>query len=501
MGLAFHGRFLALVEELERKFPVSQWKCGDVEVWPLARMDLYVDMYWSESRIAPPVLRSLPLRALARLATPLNNLWKSRHDLNNWMLRPRPAHAIFLGDGVSLDFIDNAWHDRFCEPLIVELERCGLRTFLMQGGELARLPWHRPTFSANMLAAWGALAANVVAPRTELPQYDDVMRVLAEQEVTAPSLTLGTLERRARVVHATASAFEQVLRTVKPTLAFVVTFYAGLGAAFLVACRRQRVLSIDLQHCPQEGAHKAYGWSQVPPSGYTTLPSVFWTWTEHDAAYIRGWSERLDNPWHRSVHGGHTQLAGFLDERSGSADRWDGRFVSQDEGLGFEREILIALQPIGGQRMLWRKLREQIEKAPKRWRWWIRRHPASTHEQDREYAELLSLKTPNVVVDGASALPLPALLRRMHAIVSLASGASAEAAAFGVPAYFLSEEARVPFEALIRRGQASIIEVQHLNADLERLPPVSLRPALWRAAPLADTLRRLTEMAHGYAQW
>jgi hypothetical protein len=152
-------------------------------------------------------------------------------------------------------------------------------------------------------------------------------------------------------------------------------------------------------------------------------------------------------------------------------------------------------------RILWQKLREQIEKSPSRWRWWIRRHPASTREQDQEHAELLSLAAPNVVVDGASSLPLPALLRRMHAVVSLASGASAEAAAFGVPAFFLSEEASVPFEALIRRGQAAIIDVDDLNAELERLPANPPRPALWRAAPLSDTLRHLTELAHGYARW
>jgi hypothetical protein len=146
-------------------------------------------------------------------------------------------------------------------------------------------------------------------------------------------------------------------------------------------------------------------------------------------------------------------------------------------------------------------LREQIEKAPSSWRWWIRRHPAATPGQDEECAELLSLETRNVVVAGASSMPLPALLERMHAIVSLASGAAAEAAALGVPAYFLSEAAHVPFAAMIRQGHAAVIDVENLNAELARLPRMSPRPALRRAAPFADTLRHLTDMAHDYAQW
>src|SRR5437660_302378 len=38
---SFHQRFLTLADEIERNYRVSGWKCGDVDIWPLARMDLY----------------------------------------------------------------------------------------------------------------------------------------------------------------------------------------------------------------------------------------------------------------------------------------------------------------------------------------------------------------------------------------------------------------------------------------------------------------------------
>jgi hypothetical protein len=495
MALGFHPQFLKVVEALEREFPVSNWRCGDVEVWPLARMDLYLDMFWAESKFPRPRLRPAPLRALGRLATPGRNLWKSRRDLGHFVVKPRRAHAVFLGDGLSLDLIDGAWQDRFCEPLIAELERCGLGWFLMQGAELARLPWHRPTFSANILAAWGEWMAPF-APQVHLEQHSNLIRALHARGIVAPSLAYGPLRRRAQIVHATADAFEWVLRAVRPTLAFVVTFYAGLGAPFLVACRRRRVLSIDLQHCPQEGSHKAYGWWRVPERGYATLPAVFWTWTRKEADYIGDWTARLGRPWHSSLHGGHTQFASFAAQSASAEDRWFSA-ASHDT---VEREILVALQPLGNGE-LWLALRRQIEAAPRSWRWWIRRHPGSSADQDREFEALLSLRLPNVMIEAASRLPLPALLRHMHALLSFASGAAVEAAAFGVPAYFLSREAAAPFSTLIARGEARIVDIADLMEVLRRAAPSGTSPDQWRAAPLAETLHRLTDMAHAYGRW
>ncbi len=208
------------------------------------------------------------------------------------------------------------------EPLIAALERRGLRSFLMQSGDLSRLPWHRPTFAANVVEARGWLGAFAVAGATHLPQHEQVLRFLAGNGVEAPSLAPAKLARRAAVVSATASAFERVLKRVRPKMAFVVTCYAGLGHAFVLACRRQAILSVDLQHCPQDGAHMAYRWSVLPDSGFTTLPALFWNWTEKDAADIRRWADTLASPWHQSLHGGHTQLAGFQDAAWNA--RWTG---------------------------------------------------------------------------------------------------------------------------------------------------------------------------------
>ncbi|MGZ5946481.1 MAG: hypothetical protein ACXWKV_07910, partial [Caulobacteraceae bacterium] len=461
-------RYLAMVEQIEARFDVMRWRSGDIDLWPPARMDLYLDMFRAAGGDTAPPAPSRLQRLAGNLATPLTNAWKSRRDLEHWQPWPRPADAILLGDGVSLDKTSGAWRDRHGEPVMAALERQGRTTFLMQPGGLDRLPWARPTSAANVIAVRAALMAAMDRKRSvDLPDHAAVLEFLLQEGVPAPSLGGARLSKRARTIAAAASAFQRALRKVRPRLAFVVTYYAGLGHAFALACRREGVLCVDLQHCPQDGLHRAYRWPALPERGCSTLPSVFWTWTSEEAAQIAAWAAP---PWHTAVHGGHSQLAAYLDGRDAAARQWDERFAAVGDGGAFEREILVALQPIGGRRPVWEALARQIEAAPDNWRWWIRRHPSSSRLQDAEYEPLLALARTNVVIEAASELPLPALLRRMSALVSLASGAAAEAIMFGVPALFLDPEAAAALPGLIARGQAELVDVAELIPRLARLP-------------------------------
>jgi len=501
---SFHSRYLALVGRIERQFPVNKWFVGDVPVWPLARMQLHNDMFWASSGSLPPSPGSYPRRAVAAIALPLTNIWKSRRDLAHWVARPRRADTILLGNGVSLDRIDGRWQDRFGEPVMAALERRGLRTFLMQSGELRRLPWHRATYSANIIALRGILRRAIAgfgpSRPVDLADHGAVTGYLRANGVQTPSFTLAKLSLQARKVSAAATEFERVLRLVKPSVAFTVTYYAGLGPAFMLACRRQGILSVDLQHCPQLGAHKAYEWSALPAQGYATLPALFWNWTEREAADIGKWTATLTRPWHQSLYGGHTQLSPFLEDNNPTTRAWDQEFLAVGGGARFEREILVALQPIPGHKATWDGLSTLIEAGDPGWRWWIRRHPAASPSQDPDYQRLLSLRQRNVIIDEASSFPLPALLRHMSGLISLASGAAAEAAAFGVPSIFLSDEAEATFSRLIREGVACVVDVRSLNPLIERLPRSPARPAGSAQPRLDDTLRKLESMAEDYAQ-
>lgn len=478
-GISFYGRYRALVEEIERRFAVTSWKSGDADLWPLARFDLYLDMYWDNADAGWPRPRYFPLRVTAALLKPARNLWRSRRDLARCCFWPRRAPAIFLGDGVSLDRIAGSFQDRQGEPLMAALEKRGLQTFLMQAGELVRLPWKRRTFAANLVEGWAWLLSPFFAARPRLADHAGVMSFLAGHGVRAPSLARHAIAKRARILHAASFLFGHLLNRVRPRLGFVVSYYAGLGPAFVLACRRRKILSVDVQHAPLEGAPMAYVFGAYPPGGFTTLPAVFWSWTDEDA-------QSVSRSAHRGFRGGAPQLS-LLNQTGIWPD-----FPAGD----FEREILVALQPIAGRGEEWEALAAVIEAAPVNWRWWIRRHPASRPDQDCEFGRLLSLRRSNVEMEAA-ALPLPVLLRRMSAVLSLASGVAMEAARFGVPAFFLSDEARSVFGGLIAQGGARVIRMDDIHACIGAL---ASRPGHDpdHVPALEDSIDRLERWARDY---
>jgi len=194
----------------------------------------------------------------------------------------------------------------------------------------------------------------------------------------------------------------------------------------------------------------AYG-LQTPPSGYSVLPDLFWTWNKQDAKKTSRWAA----PYHGAFHGGDLRLA----KAPG-----DTRLRSN-----FEREILVALQPIGGYRHVWETLAKQIAVSPPGWRWWIRRHPASSPAQDIEFGSLLSLNGPNVKIAEASA-PLMTLLPDMDVLLSLESGTAVEAHIFGLHVIFLSINALDVFPELIAGCAARIIAADGVNAAIAQFP-------------------------------
>ena len=350
----------------------------------------------------------------------------------------------------------------------------------MQRGGFGRLPWQRPTFAANIAEAWGALLSWAMPQAAHLPQHVAVVGFLTAHGIEVESLRRERLIRRAMATAASACVFEWLLRLIKPRMAFVVGYFAGLGPAFVLACRRRSILCIDLQRAPQEVGLMAYGW-KVPVEGYRVLPDLFWTWTERDAANTDRWAL----PRHAAFQGGDVRLA-----QAASID-------SKIKFDRFEREILIALQPIGGHCDDWNSLADQIEAAPAHWRWWIRRHPASTPLQDAEFGRLLALNAPNVMIEEASA-PLFQLLPHMDVLVSMESGTAVEAALLGIPAFFFSPSAHELFADMIARGEAKTIAIDRVAAEISRLPMPPSRASLTHV-DLEDALRRLDVLAAGRA--
>src|SRR5262245_5702920 len=231
----FQAQFLSLMHEIESAYPVTQWKVGEVPAWPLARASLHGNLFLQtflnekgreQVRFTPPHGRMA--RAASYALTPLGNIWRSLGQLQQLILLPRRAGTLFLGDGESGDRIGTAWRDRYCDPLIDYLQSKGRSWLLMERGDMKPPPWTRPTLLANTIVNWGMVSAAARRLATRLtgsfPSHDQVMQFLNRTGVPTRGLALNVLRQRAAIISATADGFEQLLRTVKPSVCFIVAY-------------------------------------------------------------------------------------------------------------------------------------------------------------------------------------------------------------------------------------------------------------------------------------
>jgi hypothetical protein len=499
--LDYHARFLSVVAEIERTYPVTQWRVGDVPAWPLARMTVYSNLYWETVGGEEEYLRSRThygwiMRAAAQAATPIANIWRRRDDLRHMIVFPHRAEHLFLGDEGTLDRVDGAWQDRFCDPLIGHLNDRAESTLLMQWGSSRNQPWSRPTLLVNTIANWGQLGASALRLSTRLtadfPDHDEVLDALRRNGIPARGLAAGELRKKAAAVEAESLVFEQLLRVVQPSLCFMV----GSAPSLALACRRRGVLSVSLQREGRGALHESSCWFAVPENGYATLPAVFWTWTNADASAIDAWSRRLKLPWHTSLCGGHPQLRNWFDDGDPRTQAHDARINEIRSRYPADLEILVALQTHDGYDEVWNGVATLIERTPSSWRWWLRRHP-TFDLGDRGFGRLLHVKRPNVLIEEASSLPLPALLRHSDVVLSLRSGAAVEASMFGLKSIFLTSEARAMFPHLLETGEAEIIEDMKVLEQRLGAAGRSAKPRLAQP-PLAEMFARLKAMAAEY---
>jgi hypothetical protein len=88
----------------------------------------------------------------------------------------------------------------------------------------------------------------------------------------------------------------------------------------------------------------------------------------------------------------------------------------------------------------------------------------------------------------------------MTVLVSLQSGAAAEAAIFGVPALFLDCDALGAFPGLVARGQAQIIDHAQTISRIADMPARPVRDGSWSPPSIQKTLARLDEMADDFGR-
>lgn len=466
------GQLLDRLNAFEQDFPVDQWTIDGIHVWPLVRIHLALEFY----RLRLSVATSKPsserrhgriARLLARQLRFFRASWND-HEHNLWRLRP--TAALFLSDGVSFSKVHGRYYERFCDPIRDYLESLGVESTLLTPTDKFLVPRYSRSAFVQPWLEWAAIRRRLRIARRgtseSLPGYAS-FEAAANREFAGALPSLPSIRTQVALIEAYARYFETVVDRVRPRACFLVSYYWLVGYGLLLASRRSGIPAIDIQHGATGELHPAYcRWLRVPPGGYGLLPSVFWCWTQTEAEGIERWSSGTQGA-HRAIDGGNVFLEMWRADSSYMVAECDEILARKRAALGTPLHVLVTLQASLVTDELVALLSGAIAETSGSVSWWLRLHPGMLEER-RHIAQILGGHR-NVEIDGATDLPLYALLRQVDVHVTHCSSVVVEAEAFGVCSVVCSPYGIELFPTQARAGTAVYAaSVAELKAAVDR---------------------------------
>lgn len=454
---------MALINEAEERFPVSEWTWNGIHVWPYVRIRLNYDLIrlsqakYVVSRRDGWVRRTMRHAEymVGGLAGHLRAKWRDA-EMSDVV---HPADVLFLSDGVSFSQERGKWLERFCEPIAEQLRRDNVSGLLLTPLHHYYIPRNAPSVyiqsSLDAAAAYGLLAfrASQRAANWSLEGYEELPVWLNQRTNGASLCGKKWLKRSMIIVDAITKRFVDLIQKVRPRLVMQVSYYSTIGMACNVACRKLGVPVFDIQHGVQGELHVAYGrWRNVPETGYAMLPRYFWCWSQDEAETIHRWAGAHSRR-HQALVGGNPYLAMWRKGDSQIVSECDRHLKSIMPAQ--RRRVLVTLQFGFATETELGNLLEAIRQTINECDWWVRFHPTMEMDEREEASRLfMSAGLSREHLDLPSSLPLYALLRHVDVHVTHSSSTVIEASHFGVPSVIVSAFGAELFPAYIRSGVA-----------------------------------------------
>ncbi len=488
---------LDVLTDIENRYPVIEWTVANIPVWPLLRLRWFFRQWHRFYTSSGPAASAVSMhRAGEMLTGPLRAFASGARYRGE--RRPR-SDVVFLSDGVSFARLGEHSVERFCEPLIqVAADLHKTAEFWVPSHAYERTYLTAPRFVQWRIDAanvQGALRGRLSPPSVNLPGHSEVVEWLTRQGWSADELRLPqiiSLGSRLRVI---ANAYKSMLRRVRPSVGFIVSYYGLEGMAFVLACRESGVLSVDLQHGVQGELHPAYGsWPQPSKQAFSLLPDRFWVWSDWEADVISRWSRTTShapvvggNPWN-VVWNGSYSLPGIEDAlkraEAMKARARNAPVILVTLQYGFvpseQLEPLLRLIALTGEEFVY----------------WVRLHPCML-ERREEIRSMLCSASRSVELDDATDVPLPALLPHANVHLTHSSSVVIEAAQFGVPSVITTkfgEELFAPlYEARVAQTEAG--DAAALYRTLRKVTQEQGRSLISSATNLETAFKELLEVA------
>lgn len=438
---------LHFLNELEREFPVSLWQLFGFHIWPIIRISLGLKLsQQSFLKEKNQLTSSNPSIISDSIETIFNSVYNSLADSSNNQSLKEKYDIIFLNAASTRYYkLGNKWFNPFSDSFINFLEKENVSSLVLEYPDTnKKIPRYRPSkfigtginlMNINVLFQKRFEKAEHLKPE----DFDEFLKKV--------NLPLDFFLKKILRVLNYSILFEKILKKTKPSLVIVEGFYSYTAMGMLLAAKRNKIKTVDIQHGVQsENDFLFSAWTNIPKKGYELLPDIFWCWSNVEKENIDKWTAKSDTLY-SSFTGGNPVL----------------EINDDDENIKYFHQKILAEKDRSSKNILYTHqasfeiselLFKVIQSSPENWKWWFRFHPQYPEAQGKVLAKLAKYNFKNVITESVTEYPLPLLLKNVDLHVTEFSSTVLEAEMMGVPSILLSETGVGLFNKQVESGIA-----------------------------------------------
>ena len=458
---------IEIINLIERNFPVENWKINGIHVWPCIRSylaetlrDKIVELHEYKEKYNLKIL-SLTNRLLSGLKYSIES--KLLDNKNDQKLKNKYNVLFLTNSSFRRSKIDGKWYDIYSYPIIEELTKIGLKSYVLELSRnyVNRYPRYNETnlieFKRNVFYLLEIIKSVLKRKKNtiEMVKFEQLENFLHKNNFKINVPELNYFVNKILKIQYKSNYYENYIRKTKCTIGIVNGYGSDDGLAFCLACSKVRIKSIEIQHGMISEMVPRYGkWSKVPESGYALLPNIFWTWSEFEAKFINEWATK-HRDHHRALKGGffwaNKWRNGEYDQLIKSAKNKIFKNVCTTDRF----IILVALQSIEFD-PTW--LKKTMLNSPDHYYWLIRFHPSYDNDEKRNiyYKYFAENKFTNFEITHATNLQMMAILKLSNVLCTAFSSSVLDAKFMNVPSIVYHTYGAVHFKNEIQNGLTNV---------------------------------------------
>jgi hypothetical protein len=419
-------KIISIINEIEERFPINEWKVGSFYIWPYIRFRLgaqFSKRNLSDTRLEKIVYRYISgfLRFLKLLLFSLQNSKKTSG-----------SDFLFLENGVHVAKHGKNFFYTRTDPIREKLQDRGAKCQTYVFGYKFNAPSFFSTVHIQYVLDFLSLLKEDELS-FDLNGYEEFLNYMRENGLYDKEFEKKNIVRSVKKLESYRKFFKKNLEKIKPKAVFLLCYFSTYGFGMIKACKELKIPVIDVQHGIQDDFHYGYGrFKNISMNSIDLLPDIFYVWGQEEKDVLEKWGKGKI----KVFKGGNDYLNIWKESEDGFVKDTIKKIYTKYSLEKYSKIILFTVYPGAGHDDL---IVKAIQNSPKDWCWLVRHHPKSNTKSEN-MKERIGKVNCRIIIDNIISLPIFALVKVADVHITERSSTVIEASNLGIHSVTTTKE-------------------------------------------------------------